>query len=457
MSNPQYFIGINNSFIGIYDSNASKLLSPIKISPLTYKKSSKIYIERVKNGLTTPASQQNISLYTRQVFNEIFLRLKIKQKQIASIVFVFNDTDIPLNRIWITRFAAENGIKNINMIGWKTALCMELLVKSKFKAADGECAVMIVLFEDFYHLICVKKINFQWIPQYYKVFANDFSPQGFQKIKSHLSTYNFRTIIVYHFTDKFYKMKVNHIFRDGLSPANVKFYKRKEDYSKDCLNGAVFKARAIGKDAIAMDYEVIEIFWLNLRMNCDNNIFIELDTYMKPLPFTVTREIDSDVKIKQFSIQYNCNNQDKEWKTTQIYPYSLNLFEFSVSINFDINGVISFVIEPPHPDDNKIGQIFARFIRPKIEKPNIEMPEPSKYFPSKEVKVVGRLRGRKTLHQKQTYRPKRARRSRQSVFFEESPKKTKVKKNRESIEERKELRAVARRMRKWQEKKFLFE
>uniref|UniRef100_A0AC34FHM1 Uncharacterized protein n=1 Tax=Panagrolaimus sp. ES5 TaxID=591445 RepID=A0AC34FHM1_9BILA len=307
------------------------------------------------------------------------------------------------------------------MIGWKTALCMELLVKAKFKAADGQCAIVIILFEEFYQLICVQKINYQWIPQYYKVLANDFSPQGFKQLKSHLSMYTFNTYIIYHFTDKFYQMKVNHIFRDALSPAIVKFYKRKDDLSKDCLNGAVFKARAIGNDTIAMDYEVVELFW--------------------------------------FNIQYNSNCQDKEWKTIQIYPYPINSYQFSVTLTIDINGVSSFIIDPPHPNDNnKTEQIFARFIRQKIEKPIITMPEPSKYFPSKEVKVVaGRLRGRKALHQKQTYRPKRARRGRQSVFFEEAPKKTKVKKNHENLDERKNLKTVARRMRKWQEKKFLFE
>uniref|UniRef100_A0A914Z4B2 Uncharacterized protein n=1 Tax=Panagrolaimus superbus TaxID=310955 RepID=A0A914Z4B2_9BILA len=458
MYNPRYFIGINNAFIGIYDSSNATLLPPLKISPLTYKKSSKVYVERIRNGLATPASQQNISLYTRQIFHEIFFRLNIKPKQIASIVFVFNDTDIPLNRMWITKFAVENGIKNISMIGWKTALCMELLVKAKFKAVDGQCAIVIILFEEFYQLICVQKINYQWIPQYYKVFANDFSPQGFKQLKSHLSMYNFNTYIIYHFTDKFYQMKVNHIFRDALSPAIVKFYKRKDDPSKDCLNGAVFKARATGNDVIAMDYEVIELFWLNLRINCDNNIFIHIDTYMKPLPITITKEIECDNYVKQFSIQYNFNCQDKEWKIIHIYPYPINSYQFSATISIDVNGITSFIIDPPHPNDNKIEQIFARFIRPKIEKPDIPMPEPSIYFPSKEVKVVGgRLRGQKALHQKQTYRPKRARRGHQSVFFEDAPKKTKVKKNCENLDERKNLKLVARRMRKWQEKKFLFE
>ena len=172
----------------------------------------------------------------------------------------------------------------------------------------------------------------------------------------------------------------------------------------------------------------------------------------------------SNLYILIFQIECNSHGLNADWHTQQVYPYPPDRSVIAYKINIDKNGVTSLSLNPPHPDEigDEYDYTFARFepeeLNVTTEFPELETPH---YSVSKEVvkkRLGGPGRGHKTRPMRQRqYRPKRARRRQQPVYVEEKPKKLKVKKSAESPEERRELKAVARRMRNWQNKKFLFE
>ena len=308
---PRFHIGINNNCIGIYDSKTGKLQPPIRIPPLIYKQSSKLFRHRVSCGLAKPATQHNVSVYIRQIFQKLFVSLKLKQKQIASIVFVLNELDSHLSRTWIQKHVIQNEIKNVSMIGWKTALCMELLKTGKCKvdevnetSEDGiPAAAMMLVFPQFYHLICLQSGGTQWFIKLDATYANDFSPAGFQQLKAVTARFDVNKFIVYHMSSDFSSPEVFNIFQEALAPAKVKFKFRNEAHKDmECLSGAVFKAMAQGGDVNATKYDVAESFFSQLRINCDNEIFHQVDVLGKRLPLHIEGKFECKSMVKQLSV-----------------------------------------------------------------------------------------------------------------------------------------------------------